>query len=222
MIHYHGTPITPRSELHRLAGRHFCISFAEPRDIDWCLQHGSSVMMDNGAFTAWTQKRHVDWADYYEWLAPRLAPPHWAVLPDVIAGDENANDELLKTNPYQKELVAPVWHLHESLDRLENLVKEWPKVCFGSSGNYATIGNTNWNNRIDAAWETIYKTGTKPWVHMLRAMSAASKGSWPFASADSTNIARNFKGSRQQKSQDIEQMADRLDAQNPKQKGVES
>lgn len=222
MIHYHGTPITPRSELHRLAGRHFCISFAEPRDIDWCLQNGSSVMMDNGAFTAWTQKRHVDWGDYYKWLAPRLAPPHWGVLPDVITGDEKDNDELLKANPFPKELVAPVWHLHESLVRLENLVKEWPKVCFGSSGNYATIGNANWNYRIDAAWEAIYKTGAKPWVHMLRAMSAASKGPWPFASADSTNIARNHKGSRQQRRQDIEQMVDRLDAQNPKQKDAES
>lgn len=222
MIHYHGTPITPRAELQRLAGRHFCISFADPRDIDWCLQNGASVMMDNGAFTAWTQGRLVNWDEYHKWLAARLTPPHWGVLPDVIDGDEQANDELLKTNPHPKELVAPVWHLHESLDRLENLVREWPKVCFGSSGNYAVVGNAAWNNRIDAAWEVIDKAGTRPWVHMLRAMSAASKGRWPFASADSTNIARNHKGSRKQRRQDIEQMADRLDAQNPKQKDAES
>jgi hypothetical protein len=215
MIHYHGTPITPRADLEKLIGRHFCISYADPRDIDWCTRNGASVMMDNGAFTSWTKGKPADWDGYYKWLEPRLAPPHWAVLPDVIDGDEQANDDLLKSNPYRKELVAPVWHLHESLDRLERLIDQWPRVCFGSSGAYATIGTPAWNSRIDSAWEVTIKTGSKPWIHMLRAMSAASKGSWPFASADSTNIARNHKGSRHQRAQDIEQMAARLDAQNP-------
>jgi hypothetical protein len=220
MIHYHGTPITPKANLEKLAGRHFCISYVEPRDIDWCTRNGASVMMDNGAFTSWTQGKPVDWNGYYKWLEPRLEPPHWAVLPDVIDGDEQANDELLKGNPFRKELVAPVWHLHESFDRLKRLIDQWPRVCFGSSGAYAKIGTSDWNARIDSAWEITVKTGSKPWIHMLRAMSAASKGPWPFASADSTNIARNHKGSRHQRAQDIEQMAARLDAQNPTPKRI--
>lgn len=35
-VHCHGTPLTPRSELVRMAGKHFCVSFADPRDGDWC------------------------------------------------------------------------------------------------------------------------------------------------------------------------------------------
>lgn len=49
MMHYHGTPLTPRAELQKMAGKHFCVSFANPGDADWCLANGQSVMWDNGA-----------------------------------------------------------------------------------------------------------------------------------------------------------------------------
>ena len=55
MIHFHGTPITPRAQLLRLAGKHFCVSFAEPRDADTCLAIGQSVLWDNGAFSIYTR-----------------------------------------------------------------------------------------------------------------------------------------------------------------------
>jgi hypothetical protein len=50
MIHYHGTPITPRSNLDMLKGKHFCISYADPRDAEWAIKNAQSVMWDNGAF----------------------------------------------------------------------------------------------------------------------------------------------------------------------------
>ena len=56
MIHYHGTPMTPRSKLLPMAGKHFCVSFADKRDGDWCLLNAQSVMWDNGAFTMFTKK----------------------------------------------------------------------------------------------------------------------------------------------------------------------
>lgn len=215
MIHYHGTPITPRSELERLPGRHFCVSYVDTRDMDWCSRHGASVMMDNGAFSAWTKGISPDWSAFYAWAERYLQHPNWLVLPDIIDGDEAANDLLLKSNPFRRELVAPVWHMHESFRRLVRLVNDWPKICIGSSGQYAVIGTPEWNARIDLAWKIINKQNKKPWVHMLRAMSAASKGPWPFASADSTNVARNHKGSKTQRRQDIEHMADRIEAVNP-------
>lgn len=61
MIHYHGTPLTPRAELMKMAGKNFCVSFAAPQDGDWCLAHGQSVLWDSGAFTAYTQGRSPDW-----------------------------------------------------------------------------------------------------------------------------------------------------------------
>lgn len=180
MLHYHGTPITPRAALATMPGRHFCVSFMAPNDLDWCLKHGASVMLDNGAFSAWTRGVVVDWGKFYDWCEPYLRHPHWAVLPDVIDGDEVANDDLLKLNRLPREWVAPVWHLHEGLDRLRRLADEWPRLCFGSSGEFAVPGNGAWVKRIDEAWDVLIKSGRRPWVHMLRAMKEASQGAWPF------------------------------------------
>lgn len=180
MIHYHGTPITPRAALASMSGRHFCVSFAHPGDLSWCMAHGASVMLDNGAFSAWTRGHVVDWGGFYAWADPHLRHPHWAVIPDVIDGDEGANDALIAACPVRRELVAPVWHLHESLDRLARLADDFPRICVGSSGEYAAPGGAKWRARIDAAWDCLERTGRKPWVHMLRAMKEASEGAWPF------------------------------------------
>lgn len=132
MIHYHGTPITPAHLLAEMAGRHFCVSYVDARQLPVCLNVGASVMLDNGAFSAWTRGAAVDWTGFYQWAEPHLAHPHWAVVPDVIDGDEDANDSLLAECPLPRELAAPVWHLHESLDRLARLADCWPRLCFGS------------------------------------------------------------------------------------------
>ena len=55
MIHYFGTPITPRSSLMQLAGRSFCVSFAAPSDVAVCHEIGESVTLDNGWRTSSTQ-----------------------------------------------------------------------------------------------------------------------------------------------------------------------
>ena len=180
MIHYHGTPITPRVALATMAGRHFCISHAAPHDLIWCIQHGASVMLDNGAFSVWTRGAAPDWPAFYVWAEKHLQHPHWAVIPDVIDGDEQANDELLKACPMPREWSAPVWHMHESLDRLARLSDRWPRVCIGSSGDYAQPGTQTWSARIDAAWGMLARTGRRPMVHMLRAMKEAGAGPWPF------------------------------------------
>ena len=44
MIHYHGTPLTPRETLYRMAGKHFCVSYADKRDGDVCLEIGHKVL----------------------------------------------------------------------------------------------------------------------------------------------------------------------------------
>jgi hypothetical protein len=141
------------------------------------MQHGASVMLDNGAFSAWTRGAAVDWAAFYAWATPHLRHPHWAVIPDVIDGDEAANDALLDACPLPRALSAPVWHMHESLGRLARLASFYPRICIGSSGEFAVPGLPAWRQRIDAAWEVIPST---TWVHMLRAMKEASEGAWPF------------------------------------------
>lgn len=196
MIHYHGTPITPRVALATMAGRHFCVSHAAPNDLAWCIKHGASVMLDNGAFSVWTRGATPDWPAFYAWAAEHLRHPHWAVIPDVIDGDEAANDALLAACPLPREWAAPVWHMHESLDRLARLADGWFRVCIGSSGQYAQPGTQAWTARIDAAWEMLTRTGRRPWVHMLRAMKEAGQGPWPFCVSGQHEHRAKSRGSR--------------------------
>lgn len=191
-IHYHGTPLTPRSELLKMAGKHFCVSFANPGDAEWCLQHGQSVMWDNGAFTFYRGGKQTEWTKYYHWLESKLGHPHWAVIPDVIDGTIDQQKELVAQWPFPKSLSAPVWHTGLSSDYLLELADNWPRICFGSSGAYWQVGSAAWERRTDEAFNALEKRGLRPWVHMLRGLAMCGDR-WPFASADSVNVARNFK-----------------------------
>jgi hypothetical protein len=211
MIHFHGTPLTPRAELAKLAGKHFCVSFARPDDAAWCQAHGQSVLWDSGTFSAHTRGGSVDWDRYYSWLEPRLGHPHFAVVPDVIDGDVDEQRQLLDQWPFSRSLGAPVWHMALPFDYLVELAENWPRICFGSSGRYWQVGSPEWARRADQAFNELERRSLRPWVHMLRGLMLCGDR-WPFASADSTNTARNFK--------DYaicpERMARRIDAvQNP-------
>jgi hypothetical protein len=190
-LHYHGTPVNPVALLEQLYGCHFTVSFYDPRQVDRCHRIGQSVMLDNGAFSLWRSGTPTDWPGFYRWCDRWLDyPTTWAVIPDVIEGDPEDQESLIAEWPFGNR-GAPVWHLHEPLSRLLGLLDEWPRVCFGSSGHYAEVLSTAWCRRIDAAWNEIVKRHRRtPWIHMLRGMQC-SKREWPFASIDSTDIARN-------------------------------
>ncbi len=211
MIHYHGTPLTPRSELLKMAGKNFCVSFANPGDADWCLQNGQSVAWDNGRFTAFTQGKDIDSAKLYAWLEPRLGHPHWGIVPDEIDGTVEQNLSLISQWPFRREVSAVVWHLAEPIEHLLALIElGFAKICFGSSGAFWQVGSDAWCRRTDEAFNAIVRVfGRVPWVHMLRGLSLAGDR-WPFASADSVNVARNFKNIGSETCP--ERMARRIDA----------
>lgn len=191
MIHYHGTPITPRRVLHELSGCHFCVSFASPSDIQTCREIGQSVMLDNGAFSVWRRGIKPNWPKYYEWVETWLGPSDFAVIPDVIVGDDELNDTLIEMWPHGHR-GSPVWHFHESIDRLKRLVDSWPLVCMGSSAQYEPPLSDRWEARMDAAINAVCSGRFIPRLHGLR-MMACSGRRWPLASVDSTDIARNHK-----------------------------
>lgn len=195
MIHYHGTPLTPRFELQKMAGKCFCVSFANPGDADWCLQFGQSVAWDNGTFSVWKRGIKINWNKFYAWVEPRLGHPHWAIVPDVINGSVEDNLSLINQWPHRKDLSAVVWHMNEPIDHLLRLCDlGFSKICFGSTEQYDPVGCDGWRARTDLAFNELAKRGPLPWVHMLRGLAMAGDR-WPFASADSVNVARNFKDS---------------------------
>lgn len=207
-IHHHGTPITPLSALYELAGRHFCVSHARPDDVVRAHQIGQSVMLDNGAFSAWRRGHRPDWPAYYAWCDCWLdCPTTWAVIPDDIDAGAQMQDALLREWPHGHR-GAPVWHMDESLDRLVQLTEAWPRVCIGSTAEYAVVLSDPWRARMDAAWNRLMRIHRRPPViHMLRGLQCSGRG-WPFASVDSTDIARNH--NRRQNTPRT--MADRWDA----------
>jgi hypothetical protein len=196
MIHYHGTPITPESAAAEiLAGRHAMISFAHQATLPVAMEVCHDFTIDNGAFSAWKVGRAVNWGEYYEWIREvRRCPGFaWAVIPDVIDGTEAENDELVDQWPFGPDGV-PVWHLHESIERLHALANKWPRVALGSSGEYATIGTTRRWGRIADAMSVVTDMQGRPSVklHGLRMLDPEVFSRIPFASADSTNVARNI------------------------------
>lgn len=193
-IHYHGTPITPNRVLHTLAGGHFCVSFMRPDQVEWCDRHGQSLMIDNGAFTAWKSGRALDqahWQGYYDFCDVWLdRPTTWCVIPDVIDAGTQEQDALLREWPFGQR-GAPVWHMDEPVSRLIRLIDDWSRVCIGSTAEYAVVGSQAWDKRMDEAWGEIARTNARtPQIHMLRGMQTV-KWRWPFASVDSTDVARN-------------------------------
>jgi hypothetical protein len=207
-IHYHGTPMTPRAELMKLAGKCFCVPFSDPRDADTCLAIGQSVMFDNGAFSAFTKGKPLDVPGYIEFLRPRLAAPHWAIPPDVIDGTVEQQQQMMDAWLFPCHLSAPVWHMGLPIDYLLKLADEWPRICFGSTSQYWQVGSEEWCRRADEAFNALAsKHRHLPWIHMLRGMNL-SGDRWPFASVDSVNVARNFKDNNT----DPERMARRLDS----------
>lgn len=153
-------------------------------------------MIDNGAFGVETRGNKPNWQGFYKWARSWMDyHTTWAVIPDVIGGTEPENDRLLTEwyavmGTYSQ--AAPVWHLHESLDRLERLVLGFERVCFGSSGQYWQVNSAAWNGRVNEAFNRICKGSGRPpaAIHMLRGMSL-SGSVYPFASVDSADVARN-------------------------------
>lgn len=197
VIHYHGLPITPETAAVRaLQAGHGFVSFAEPRNLALVAAVCQSFALDNGAFTAWKRGAPVlDWDAYYEWAAQAKMIPScdFAVIPDVIDGTEKDNDRLVEAWPLPAWFGAPVWHMHESLDRLAQLAKAFPRVCIGSSGEFAVIGTAAWWAQMGQAMSTICNDDGQPScrLHGLRMLDPKIFTMLPFASADSTNIGRN-------------------------------
>lgn len=196
MIHYHGLPITPATAAASAVNAgHAFVSYAHPEQLGVAIEFCQSFAIDNGAFSSWKSGNPVqDWSDYYEWAfeCKKIPSCDFAVIPDVIDGTEEDNNKLVKAWPLGNFFGAPVWHMHESLPRLTWLAREFHRVCIGSSGEFSSIGNTAWWNRMSEAMNAVCPNGYPMCkLHGLRMLDPDVFTKLPFASADSTNIGRN-------------------------------
>lgn len=197
MIHYHGSPIWPTSAAASFyATRHACVSFAHPEQMALVAETCQSFILDNGAFTAWKSGKDHDFNGYVEFVREWCQHPgfDWCLIPDVIDGTENDNTRLLAA--FQKsgllQVGVPVWHMHESLEHLDYLVRAYPRVALGSSGRWAEVGTDDWWHRMGEAMTVACDSNGRPRtkLHGLRMLSPTVFSHIPLASADSTMVAR--------------------------------
>lgn len=214
-----GLPLTPTHLLEQLQGHSFCVSYFTRktlgRQLDQAIRLVGAdeiLLVDNGAFSAWRSRLTLDesyWDGFARWASAilRRSPQAVVIVPDVIDGDETANDMLahdfvcsvleLRDVYLPAERLMVVWHMHESIDRLLGLVEAgWSYLAIGSSGQYARVGTPQWHARIEEALAALDRhcaqsngAYVRPWLHMMRAQSQAH--AYGFDSSDSTNVAVN-------------------------------
>lgn len=197
MIHYHGGPVTPTDAALRLwTARHACVSFVHQQQVTLAFEVCQSVMLDNGAFSHWKQGSELDAKGYRAWVRQWERHPafDFALIPDAIDGDERENDDLIEEwHDNGMRHGVPVWHMHESVERLARLVEAYRTVALGSSGAYAEVGTALWWDRMADAMAVACDEQGRPLtrLHGLRMLSPTVFSHIPLASADSTNVARN-------------------------------
>ena len=201
MKHFHGTPYGgTRDQVCKFAvGRFLLVPFANQDDLPVAAEVARGFALDNSAFTIWKKGGKLDFDGVVKWYAEWAMHPRCdlIIIPDDIEGDEKANDSLL--GRYMKEATrqmmsvsAPVWHLHESLDRLRCLSR-WRYLCLGSSGDYSSPGSKKWTDRMAEAMDVICDEHGRPKtkIHGLRMLAPKIIERYPFYSADSTNVVQN-------------------------------
>jgi hypothetical protein len=199
MIHYHGTPIggTKTEAIRFLMGRHALVPFSYPGDISAVADVCQSFVLDNGAFTTWKSGRELDVHGYKQWVGEWCLHPgfDWALIPDVIDGNEEQNDDLLNDwgQSDVRKFGVPVWHLHESLDRLIRLCEAYRVVALGSSGEWSSPGSSLWWSRMKDVMDAACLPDGRPKckLHGLRMFDPDVFSRLPLSSADSTNAAVN-------------------------------
>jgi hypothetical protein len=198
MIRYHGGPITPEpAALAAWRNSHAMVSFAYPDQTALAFAAAESVAFDNGAWPIFAAGGGaIDIPAYLAWVETWRKHPgfDWCLIPDVIDGSELENNRQIDAWPLDSAISVPVWHMHESLEKLKWLCDEWPRVAIGSSGEFVDIGTNRWWGRISDAMEVACDIHGHPLakLHGLRQMDPEVFSVIPYSSVDSTNVARNI------------------------------
>lgn len=168
MIHYHGGPIWPVETAEVVWRQHHAfVSFARPEQITLAARVCQSFALDNGAFSHWKKGGRVSVKEYVAWVDEWRQHPafDWCLVPDAIDGDEAENDRLFaEFREAGGDLLGsvPVWHMHESLERLVRLGHTFARVALGSSGAWKRPGTKPWQNRMAKAMDALCDANGRP------------------------------------------------------------
>jgi len=197
MIKYYGTPLTPNRIFDdALLDKNTLIPFPRPDNLNRAMDVCNYIIIDNGAFTLWRKGGKIDWNEYYEFLQPIKERIKFYFIPDVIDGTEEENDHLITDYFLRDETKGiPIWHVNESFDRLERLMRSFDYVAIGSAGEYAQLGTHKWHMRMNDIMSVMCDKDGYPKVkiHMLRCLDPKIFTRYPFHSGDSTSLAQNHK-----------------------------
>jgi hypothetical protein len=202
MIHYHGTRIAVSDDqvARILKSKHAFVSYADTSQLSIVKEVCQSWALDNGAFSFWKSGKQINFDDYFKFIEEVSGPSmDFFIIPDVIGGTEEENDDLISQSPYQVNGVGgvPVWHTDESLNRLNRLLESFSKIAIGS-GNGLTPNSPDWWMRIYQAMDLLTDNQGKPLtkIHGLRMLNPEIFQKLPFESADSTMVGRNINAQR--------------------------
>lgn len=205
-IHYHGGPMWGNVDIGEgkviwcgdVLYRDSCalVSYARPEQLRKVASLSKSLVLDNGAFTFYMRGVVADaahWSGYYALVMAWLSRIDWFIIPDVIGGGEEENDELLSRVPLN--LVSkgvPVWHSNESLGRLGRLADKYERVAIGLCKEDKPATSKRATKILDNVFNYLFLVNdynTK--VHGLAMLDGRVIGRYPFATADSSFVATN-------------------------------
>lgn len=196
MIKYHGAPISGSAveQSKFFQKRHALVSYDNPLPLPLVAECADSFIIDNGAFPIWQRGGELDYDGYVAFVREWARHPgfDWALIPDVIDGTETINDLYLLDWPSDLRGV-PVYHLHESLDRLDRLLGVYDIVALGSSGQWRSPGSHAWWERMRVVMLIACDHRGRPRkrLHGLRMLNPRVFTKLPLASADSANAGIN-------------------------------
>jgi len=190
MRHYHRTPIAETAEesTRFLHNRHALVPFHQPADAPLAFEVCRSVALDHGAVDIARDGGQLDLDGYIRWCEEWHRHPgfDWALIPDLIDGDEADNDALLRAWP--KRIVGvPIYHLQEDPGRLLRLAESYPLVALRSGPrSWSLAGTTGWWGRMAIVLDAICDEHGRPLckLHGQQMMAPDIFTALPLASVD--------------------------------------
>jgi len=176
------------------ATKNICVSIIKDGNLD----SGDSLIIDSGAFSAWTKNVKINLSEYIDFCheTVKLKPCNniYFINLDVIPGsfgkrptneqiEESAkkgmeNYQIMKRAGLK---VMPVFHQHEDFKWLKEMIKEIDYIGISPANDVSVKRRINWLKKVYSLMKADYKT------HLFGFTAFEALKQFPCYSADSTS-----------------------------------